>query len=466
MFDMMKRHQVQVLRGGGHSQRQVARLAGVSRGSVQRIEVGAPAPEQAASGKRRLGRPSKVEPFRSHVVEWLKQQPDILTLEVLRRLRDQHGYAGGKSAVYELLASIRPEPVAPIVRFEGVPGEFTQHDFGEVDVRFTGDDSVERIHFFATRYKYSRWVQVSVVPNQQTETLVRSVVEHFHLAGGVPLLAVFDRPATVVLKWRGNGEPTAWNPVFQDVMLQLGVGVELCWPARGNQKGAVENLVGFVKGSFFKQRRFVDREDMLTQLTQWLHEVNHVRPSRATGVTPADRMAAERARLRPLRVTPDELVLRYPVVVGPTGYVLFDTNAYSMPPDTLGLPATLHLQRESLTISTGKHDAIHPRLTGRHQKSTLPAHRGQLVAAVHGRRAHNYAKRQQLLDLGQSVFDWLTEVIHRRQNTWHNDVNHLFELLLQHGDQRLLAAIEQAHHQQVFGAEYVAHTLRSLEVHQ
>lgn len=463
---MMKRHQVQVLRGAGHSQREVARLAGVSRGSVQRIGAEAPVQEQLASEKRRLGRPSKVEPFRTQVMEWLKQQPDILTLEVFRRLRDQHGYTGGKSAVYELVASIRPEPVSPIVRFEGVPGEFTQHDFGEVEVRFTGEDSVERIHFFATRYKYSRWVQVSVVPNQQTETLVRSVVEHFHAAGGVPLLAVFDRPATVVLKWRGNGEPTSWNPVFQDVMLQLGVGVELCWPARGNQKGAVENLVGFVKGSFFKQRRFVDREDMLTQLTQWLNEVNNVRPSRATGVTPAERMPAERERLRPLRVKPDELVLRYPVVVGPTGYVLFDTNAYSMPPETLGLPATLHLHSDALYISTGKHEATHPRLSGRHQKSTLPAHRGQLVSAVHGRRGRNYAKRQQLLELGQAVFDWLTELVHRRQNSWQKDVNHLFELLLVHGDQRLLAAIEHANNHQVFGAEYVAHTLRSLEAQQ
>ena len=327
------------------------------------------------------------------------------------------------------------------------PNASRSYDANRGVIRFWGHDSAMEAAFFITNQALQH-LQPDATGDEDS------------------MLAVFDRPATVVLKWRGNGEPTAWNPVFQDVMLQLGVGVELCWPASGNQKGAVENLVGFVKGSFFKQRRFVDKEDMLTQLQQWQVEVNNVRPSRATGVPPAERMAAERERLRPLRVTPSELVLKYPVVVGPTAYVLFNTNAYSMPPQTVGLPATLYLQRESLTIVVGNHNVTHPRLTGKQQKSTLPSHRGQLVAAVHGKRAHNYAKRQQLLDLGQSVFDWLTELIHRREKTWHSDVNRLFELLLEHGDQRLLAAIEHANHQRVFGAEYVAHSLRTLEVPQ
>ena len=41
-----------------------------------------------------------------------------------------------------------------------------------------------------------------------------------------------------------------------------------------------------MKGSFLKQRRFHDREDLQTQLRQWLQEVNHKRPSRATALIP------------------------------------------------------------------------------------------------------------------------------------------------------------------------------------
>lgn len=53
--------------------------------------------------------------------------------------------------------------------FEGLPGEFSQHDFGQIDVRFL-DGSTRRVHSLASRLKYSRWVQVSLVSNEQVET--------------------------------------------------------------------------------------------------------------------------------------------------------------------------------------------------------------------------------------------------------------------------------------------------------
>ena len=75
---------------------------------------------------------------------------------------------------------------------------------------------------------------------------------------------------------------TEWNPVFAYTMLEMGIGVELCWPYSPEQKGAVENLVGFVKSSFFKVRRFQDQEDLQQQLVGWHREVNEERPCRAT----------------------------------------------------------------------------------------------------------------------------------------------------------------------------------------
>lgn len=46
------------------------------------------------------------------------------------------------------------------------------------------------------------------------------------------------------------------------VALGLGIGVEVWWPYRPQEKGSVENRVGWAKGSFFKQRRFLDRADL------------------------------------------------------------------------------------------------------------------------------------------------------------------------------------------------------------
>ena len=110
------------------------------------------------------------------------------------------------------------------------------------------DGTQRRIHFFASRLKYSRWVEVTIVPDEQTETLVRTLVDHFTAIGGVPLLAVFDLPKTVALKWAKDGQVTEWNALFAGVALDLGLGIEVCWPFSPEQKGSIENLVGWVKG--------------------------------------------------------------------------------------------------------------------------------------------------------------------------------------------------------------------------
>jgi len=46
----------------------------------------------------------------------------------------------------------------------------------------------------------------------------------------------------------------------EEVAIDYGFTIELCTPHPPQQKGAVENLVGFVKRSFFRARRFQDRE--------------------------------------------------------------------------------------------------------------------------------------------------------------------------------------------------------------
>jgi transposase len=471
MIDMLKRHKVQVLRHAGHSLDEVAKLAGVGKRSVQRIEKEDPVRSVDAAAervRRAIGRPSKVEAFRSFVLEELEKESkkpepqELLTVELFRRAKLK-GLKGAKTAFYELVASIRPENAKPIVRFEGLPGEFSQHDFGHVDVKFD-DGSKKRIHFFASRLKFSRWAQVTIVADERVESLVRPLVEHFDAWGGVPLLAVFDRPKTVALRWKKDGEVTEWNPVFGAVMLELGVGVEVCWPRRGQEKGAVENLVGWVKGSFFKQRRFLDEQDLRQQLAEWHEEVNSKRPSRATGVIPAERLREEAARLRPLKVAPEDLALRLPVWVGPTGYVLHDTHLYSMPPEAISFSGTLYLHRDQVRIVAGRYEAVHPRLFEPRAKSTLQEHRAQRIATVAGRRAKQYMKREHVLEIGEAAHDYLTEVIHRRPREWDFEIDRLHELLQVHGQDALRGAFQHALTEGTFGAEYIDHYLTGLAV--
>ena len=457
---MLKRHAIQVLRTAKHSLQDISELVGVGQRSVQRI-VGEPMVTHFDTDQERthrsIGRPSKAEGYRTLVTGWLTEQPDLLSVELLRRAK-LAGYDGAKTALYDLVRSVRVVTPRPVMRFDGLAGEFTQHDFGQVMVRYL-DGTTQRLHFFASRLKYSRWVEVTIVPNEQVETLARTLVDHFAALGGIPLLAVFDRPKTVALKWKKNGEVTEWNPVFAGVVLDLGLGIEVCWPHAPQQKGAIENLVGWVKGSFFKQRRFVDADDLRAQLTEWLGEVNTLRPSRATGIVPAVRRAEELPRLRPLKVTPAALALRLPVVVSATAYVTHATHRYSMPPDAMGFSATLYLHRDAVRIVAGRFEAQHPRLTEPNAISTLPEHRAQLVAAVSGQRGKRYLERQHLLELGPVAREYLTELTHRRPRIWVRDVERLHALLQSYGTTATRAAFARGLQARVFGAEYIAHYL-------
>ena len=137
MIEMLKRHEIQVLRRAGHTLTDIATRAGVSVRSVQRVETEPAVTVLDADARthRAIGRPSKAEPFRTFVMDVLAREPDVLSVELLRRAK-LDGYTGGKSALYELISALRPERIRPLVRFEGLPGEFSQHDFGQVDVRF------------------------------------------------------------------------------------------------------------------------------------------------------------------------------------------------------------------------------------------------------------------------------------------------------------------------------------------
>jgi hypothetical protein len=83
--------------------------------------VAAPVDDQAARQARGIGRPSLVGDFRKFVVDLVEQEPTLKSVEVFRRA-GLAGYVGRKSALYGLIASVRPRDAVPLVRFEGVPG--------------------------------------------------------------------------------------------------------------------------------------------------------------------------------------------------------------------------------------------------------------------------------------------------------------------------------------------------------
>jgi transposase len=104
----------------------------------------------------------------------LENEPRLPATEVLRRARDW-GFRGGRSQTAALVKKLRPKPrKEPIVRFDGLPAEYAQFDFGECVVPFVSTGK-ERVQFFVGRLKFSRYMHVVLVPDQKAETLVRSL---------------------------------------------------------------------------------------------------------------------------------------------------------------------------------------------------------------------------------------------------------------------------------------------------
>jgi transposase len=463
MLSMLDRHAVQKLLDAGVRPRAVAQQFRVSRRTIERI-AGEAEIRSSADGmlrregeedRRRVGRPRVTEPIRARVQALVLDDPECPPGEIARLLRAE-GTPLGLSTVYRVLRAVRATiPAALQVRFEGVAGEFAQFDFGEVSVRLP-DDTRRTVHFAAYRLKYSRWMHVVIVPNERVEALIRSLLESFAASAGVPLRVVFDNPKTVVVRHE-EGRPV-WNPMLGPVAIDYGFTIELCTPRQPQQKGAVENLVGYVKRAFFRARRFIDlTTDLPQQLAEWLVEVNTTRPNRATKEIPAVRLAAEQARMKPLAIAPREYGLRVAVTVGPTAMVTHQGIRYAMPAAACGIPATLWLYPDRVKIVTAgsRHEAVHPRFPSHGTVSYLPGQRAAQLAAVAGARKRLYFMRERILELGPVGEGYLTELIHQRPHTWKGDVERLFALLEELGDLHFRLVLQRALFQRLIGAEYV-----------
>jgi len=452
---------VQKLRKAGVSQKQVRELSGISERTTSRIEKEAEVTagdDTSYRRKRNLGRPSSVEQYESEIQQWLAQERNpedgpVQGQEVLRRLRAK-GYSGGKTAVYDLVRRLRAEKVSvPIVRFEGLPGEFAQHDFGQRRVRFA-DGHIEVVRFFASRLKYSRYVDVQIVDNEQQETVVRCLLRAYEHFGGIPLMSVFDNMSSVVesREVREDGRVKVnWTQRFAQFAIDCGVIPLACWPYRPQQKGSVENLVGFIKANFFVGRTFQDRQDLNHQLKDWVDYVNTERPCDATKEIPLTRLAQE--SLKACAHQAETYAFKVRAVVRPTARVHYRAIEYSVPASSIGQTVTLHLQQQRVAIYQGDRLlAEHPRFPENGKSSVLSEHAQELFQF---RRGKPYAQRQLLLDLDPMVQPYLTELVHRRPLGWDSDVDHMYQLYEQMGRTDFLAALSLATEVRCFGSEYL-----------
>jgi transposase len=289
----MERSAIQLLHKRGKSQRRIAQELGLSRLTIARVLK---EPVGRLPAQRR--RSSIVDPYREKIGGWLSEGlTGVRMLELARTDLDQP-YRGGHTVFRDVVHRERlrrAQAAADVpVRFEGLPAEYLQVDWGEIR-RFPFRQRASSTRYFlACRLKYSRWSWVWFTTNMRQETLLRGLVACFCALGFVPWVLVFDNMKTVTSGRDLQGQPV-WTPALLQIASEFGFHPEACTPGAANQKGSVESLVKWVKGNFLSGRDFTDDVDLAQQEAEWQVQAN-ARPSSATGVAPNDLLVAEAAK--------------------------------------------------------------------------------------------------------------------------------------------------------------------------
>src|SRR5437660_4213629 len=454
MLRYMERSTIYYLKQKGWSNVQIAEFTGHHRDTVARVLR-----EEVEKKPKTRERTSTVAVFDAQIAEWLDQNLSVIRMLELARANAEHPYAGKDTAFYDYVRKIRrarkQAPGNLALRFEGVPGEFLQIDWGEVRGLELSKEGMEpqTRYFFAARLKYSRYMYVSFQTDMQEETLLRCLIACFAEIDGVPWAVVTDNMKTAVLGRDDHHEPI-WNPAYQKLAVEFKFHPDVCAPASGNQKGAVENLVKFVKGNFLAGRTFYDDVDLAEQCRAWLRQVNTERPSDASGEPPAVVLAEEQLKFGPLPAVASDYGFFDCVVVSREGLVAIETNRYSVPAHLMGRALTARIHRSRIEVFADQElVATHVRLPAQNARGIDPAHFE--AAFVRNPRGRLMVDRDWLCSLSPVVMSYVHEISHKRRSEMKQQMIALYDLAQEIGKADFIAALVLAAEQQMYGAEYL-----------
>lgn len=266
---------------GGVAKTEIAERLGVSRQTVyNHLNREEPFP------KPRARRPSKLDPFKSYIRGRLESF-DLPATTLLREVRGK-GYVGKISILRDFVRDYKKDICRRITeRFETVPGEQAQIDWGECGVITVGGER-RKLYCFVFVLGYSRMMTARFTTSTKTATLL-SCLQDALRALGVPREILVDNMKQAVEEHDVRSGSVRWNKQFLDFAEHFGFLPLASPPYWPRVKGKVERGVGYIKRSFLEGRSFTDLSDLNHQLEVWLDSVANVRVHGTTGEEPAVR---------------------------------------------------------------------------------------------------------------------------------------------------------------------------------
>jgi hypothetical protein len=361
------------------SKRAIHKLTGVHRDTITRaIERDVPPRYVRAPAG------SKVDPFKDWVCERLREDPSIQS-QRLREMASELGYDGGKTVFDDFVREVRPRFVRPRTFQRTVyrPGELVQCDLWEPrQLIVVGHGQQRRGWVVTAEVCWSRVIAGALIFSKEAPDILWGLTRCLERIGALPEKLVWDREGAIA----PAGRPT--DP-FACFCGQLSVGWVILDAGDAQAKGALERSHRFMRSNFLPGRTFANPTDFQLQLDGWCDRVNR-RVHRTTREVPIERLAQERARMRPLPVGLPDTDRRFVRRVPAQPYVRVDRNDYSIDPALAGRRVEVRVSQTEViaaVLDTGELACRHRRAFAGGLTVTDPAHQTELD--------HQRARRRQ-----------------------------------------------------------------------
>src|SRR5262252_729331 len=396
---------------------------------------------------------STLDPFKPEIVRLLERYP-YSAAQAFQRLRE-HGFAGSYGLVKTYVHTVRPTRQPAFLKLAFAPGECAQVDwgmFGSVPVGQTR----RQLSFFVMVLCYSRLLYVEFTVSQTMEHFLACHQHAFDCFGGIPHKVMVDNLKSAVLK-RAVGDAPVLNPKYLDFATHYGFTITPCNVGKGNEKGRVENGVGYVKKNFLAGLEIPDFSVLNPAARQWLDTVANVRLHSETREQPVQAWHTERPYLHPLPLHPFDIATVSQVRASRQFRITLDTNRYSVPAHYAGQALTLKTYPDRLCLyHKDTLIARHARRYDRFQDVEDPDHPKPLLEQRKKARDHQLFRR--FLALSPRAEAYYLKLEERRLNPQHH-VRKIVALSDIYTPEAVARALDDAFTYEAFSSEYIANLL-------
>ena len=398
-------------------------------------------------------RASKLDLFKPDIVRLLEAHP-YTAIQILQRIREQ-GFDGRYTIVKDYVRKVRPPKTRAFLTLKFAPGECAQVDWGSFGAVNVGSTR-RRLSFFVMVLCYSRMIYVEFTVSQTMEHFLGCHQNAFEFFGKAPKKIMVDNLKSAVLK-RIVGQSPVFNPKYLDFANHYGFTIAACNVGKGNEKGRVENGVGYVKKNLLAGLDIPDFAAIHPAARHWLDTIANVRIHGETREQPVARFEKERSYLNPLPRHRFDIATVSQVRASRQFRIVVDTNRYSVPAEYAGKALTLKIYPDRICLyCDNKLIARHARSYDRHQDIEDPDHPKQLL--LWRKKAREQKIIMRFLALSPRADQYYQKLEQRRMNPFHH-MQKIVALSEIYDPEAVARAMEDAFTFQAFSCEYIVNLL-------